>query len=305
MRHHDVQRARPSSAPSSTVTTGTGHSGPSSAASMTDAAPAAPGRRTSTSARGRCPRRPATRASWAACAVERTWAPAVAADRSTPPVSSAASARASPRRVSSSTPGSPRGVHRRVASSSSSTGMPSTTGKPRPHDVQVSTSASGSVGVPARSGAWSSDGQARISISCGSSCDGHGVLLRDGCDTGGPGRCPMLPPGTVGRATPDRRCGGRVHGGTCELRPCGAARAHRRRGRSPAPRRAARPSLGVRRLDVEPQQRLGVAARRLNHAPSGSATVSPSSSSIVDAVRAAVALRICGELGRRRRRPSS
>ena len=58
---------------------------------------------------------------------------------------------------------------RLVASSSSSTGMPSRTRNWRPHAVQVSTSASGSSGVPARSGAWSSDGQARISSSCGSS----------------------------------------------------------------------------------------------------------------------------------------
>ena len=84
-------------------TTGTGHIGPSSAASMTNAgvgrarpaqqhqrAGAVPGER----------RRPSPPA--AACAVERTWAPAVAAERSTPPVSRAARARASPRRVSSS-----------------------------------------------------------------------------------------------------------------------------------------------------------------------------------------------------------
>ena len=75
---------------------------------------------------------PATPASCAACAAERTWAPAVAAERSTPPVSSAARARASARRVSSST-GHPC-ADRRAASSSSSTGMPSTTGKLRPHD---------------------------------------------------------------------------------------------------------------------------------------------------------------------------
>ena len=56
-----------------------------------------------------------------------------------------------------------------MASSSSSTGMPSSTRNWRPHEVQVSTSASGSVGLPTVSGAWSSDGHARISSSCGSS----------------------------------------------------------------------------------------------------------------------------------------
>ena len=64
------------------VTTGTGHDGPSRASSSGAAADAAPGRVSSTRARGRSPvslRRPA---SSAAAAVERTWAPAVAAARS-------------------------------------------------------------------------------------------------------------------------------------------------------------------------------------------------------------------------------
>ena len=70
---------------------------------MSEAGTEAPGLRSSTSARGRWPRSAARFASCAPCAVERTWAPAVAADRSTPRVSSAANARASPNRVSSST----------------------------------------------------------------------------------------------------------------------------------------------------------------------------------------------------------
>ena len=87
----------------STASTGIGATGASSALSRPAAGPDAPRRRSSTSARGRLPASSPTPASAAACAADRTWAPAVAAERSTPPVSSAVSARGSASRVSSST----------------------------------------------------------------------------------------------------------------------------------------------------------------------------------------------------------
>ena len=214
-------------------------------------APDAPGRRSSTSARGRLPASSPTPASAAPCAAERTCAPAVAAERSTPPVSSAASARGSAEQGVVEHGHRPARAGRRPAAGSprpaAAPGCRRRTGKPRPHAVQVSTSASGSVGVPARSGAWSSDGQARISISWGSSSTAtrSSSFVRCGpcADRDAARHVARSDLPSAGRRAPHRG-----------IRPIGL-----RRGRSPGPRRAARPCRVVGGLDVQPQQRLGVA----------------------------------------------